>query len=152
MMNEQMAMLEHRLTSKQLPSASTLLDHKLDNIDTVFLKSKALMEQNKTTNFSSHQFNKMNQLKHDIIHQSVITDHQMVQKFIEIVCDEKQKYSFNQKGDESPSQIQVIVTQAVENRRLHMIQHASYITQYKFATYFKNNSTYQKQQINHKPC
>ncbi|CAF1178232.1 unnamed protein product [Rotaria sordida] len=75
MMSEQMAILEYCLTSKQLPLASTLLDHMLDNINTIILKSRALMEQNKTTNFSSHQFKKMNQLKHDIIHQSVITSH-----------------------------------------------------------------------------
>ncbi|CAF4366119.1 unnamed protein product, partial [Rotaria sordida] len=71
----QMAILDHRLISKQLPSASTLLDHMLDNINTIILKSRALVEQNKTANFSFHQFKKMNQLKHDIIHQSVITSH-----------------------------------------------------------------------------
>ncbi len=33
MIDEQIAILEHRLTSKQVPPTSTLLDHMVDDID-----------------------------------------------------------------------------------------------------------------------
>ncbi len=57
--NEQLAILEHRLTSKQLPPASTLLDRILDNIDANLAQQKHTVEQNSsssTTTLSSNSF------------------------------------------------------------------------------------------------
>jgi hypothetical protein len=63
----------------------------------------------------------------------------MGENFVKIVRDEQQRHSFNRNDDESQSEKQVSVINAIETRRLHMIKRAKYITQQKLATYFKQN-------------
>jgi hypothetical protein len=81
----------------------------------------------------------MNQFKNDIIHQGIITGRQMGENFVKLVHAEQQKCCFNRNDDESQSEKQVSVIDAIETRRLHMIKRAKYITQQKLATYFKQN-------------
>jgi hypothetical protein len=50
---EQVALLEHRLTSKVLPRASSLLDSIIDNLDTPV---------NESNDYSSNDFDQMKQL------------------------------------------------------------------------------------------
>ncbi|CAF3262876.1 unnamed protein product, partial [Rotaria sp. Silwood2] len=68
-MNEQVSILEHRLTSKQLPPASTVLDHIIDNIDTILAKSNDIIKEHTSSNSLSVQLESMNQFKHDITQQ-----------------------------------------------------------------------------------
>ncbi len=73
MIDEQVAILKHHFKSKQLSPASTLLDPMIDNIDTVIAKPDNLIKQTTKTTSASDQLEEMDQLKHDIIQQSVIT-------------------------------------------------------------------------------
>ena len=139
MIDEQVAILECRLTSKQLSPASTLLDRLIDNIDTTLVKTNDVNDQTASTPFPSDQFEKMGQLKHDIVQQSIITGRQMAEGFVKIVLDEKEKYYFKESDDESQSEMQLAGFNAIETRRLHMIQRAKCITVQKLATYFKQN-------------
>jgi hypothetical protein len=75
MINEQLEILAHRLTSKQLPTAYTLLNRMLDNIDTNLAQQNHTVEQNSSstiTSSSSNSFEQMQKFKYDIIQQSVI--------------------------------------------------------------------------------
>jgi hypothetical protein len=53
MIDEQVAILEHRLTSKQVPPASTLLDHMIDDINLIIRN-----QHTASNNRSSYQFDK----------------------------------------------------------------------------------------------
>jgi hypothetical protein len=139
MIDEQVAILEHRLMSKQVPPASSLLDHKIDDIDIIIRNQQDAIEQDASNNRSSYQFDKMNQFKNDIIQQTIIISCQMGENFVKIVRDEQQIHSFNRNDDESQSDKQVSAINAIETRRLHMIKWAKYITQQKLPTYFKQN-------------
>jgi hypothetical protein len=81
----------------------------------------------------------VNQFKTDVIQQSIITSRQMSENSVKIVRDEQQKCSFNRNDDESQSGKQLLLINATETRRLHMIKRGKYITQQKLATYFKQN-------------
>jgi hypothetical protein len=58
MINEQIAILEHRFTSKQSPPASTLLNRMIDDIDIIIRKQQNTIEQDASNNHSSDQFDK----------------------------------------------------------------------------------------------
>jgi len=138
-MDEQVAILERRLTSKELPPASTLLDRTIDSIETILANPNDVTEGNVLITSSSHQFEKMNQMKHDLIHQSILAGRETIATYMKTILAEKQKCSFNKNINDSWSDIQVAVINAIETRRLHMIERAKYITQQKLATYFKYN-------------
>ncbi|CAF1459241.1 unnamed protein product [Adineta steineri] len=130
MINEQVATLEQRRSSKQFPPPSTLLDHMIDHIDEVLSTSNDAIEQNISTNITQDQFQKMNQLKHDIIQQSIITAANMSKNYFDI--------TLNKNYDESQSsENHNAVIHAMETRRLYMIKRAEYLLQYKLASYFK---------------
>ncbi|CAF1306853.1 unnamed protein product [Adineta steineri] len=130
MINEQVAILEKRLSSKQTPPPSTLLDHMIDDIDKVLSTPNDVIEQNVSTNFPNDQLEKMNQLKHDIIQQSIITATNMSKNYLDM--------SLNRNYEESQTtEIQNAVLKAMETRRLHMMKRAQYLLQYKLASYFK---------------
>ena len=138
-MEEDIAILEHRLTSKQLPPATTLLDQLINNIDAMIAESNDDFESTTSINSSSLQLKKMDQLKQDIIHHSIITGHQMIENFKKIILDEKQKCLFHKSQDESPSDMQRAIVNAIETRQLHMIKRAKYMTIQKLASLSQKN-------------
>jgi hypothetical protein len=142
MVDEQVAILERRLPSKQLLPPSTLLDHMINNIDTIASKPNDVVQQSTSTTSLSHQLEKMKQLKHDIIYQSITTGRKIIESFGKVVLDEKQKYSFNENGDVSPQENQTAVINAIEIRRLHMIKRVKYMTEQKLVVYFNDNQSY----------
>ena len=92
MIDEEIARLEHRLQTKhQLSSAPTLLDRMLNNIDATLNKQEQSLGENASSNCSSAAFAKMDQLKHDIIHQSISAARQMKANFVHTVVQEGQK-------------------------------------------------------------
>ncbi len=140
MIHEQVAILKHRLTSKQVsPASTTLLNYMIDDIDIKIRNQQNAIEKDASNNQSSYQFDKVNQFKTDVIQQSIITSRQMSENSVKIVRDEQQKCSFNRNDDESQSGKQLLLINATETRRLHMIKRGKYITQQKLATYFKQN-------------
>ena len=116
-MNEQIIIMEHRLTPKRALPASTLLTHMINHIDT-------------------HKIGQMEQLKHDIIHQSIITGRQMNESFMKTIGNKKQKYSFNSNDNND-----TIVINAIERRRLHIIKRMEYVINYKLTNGFNINTT-----------
>jgi hypothetical protein len=61
----------------------------------------------------------------------------VTEKFRQMILIEKDKYFVTCNVDEATSEWQVAVINAIECRLLHMIERASYITQFKLATNFK---------------
>ncbi|CAF4173084.1 unnamed protein product [Rotaria sordida] len=81
MTEQQVTILKYRFTSNQLPPAFTLLDHMIDNIDRTLAKSNNIIEQNASSISTSDQLEKLSQVKHDIIQQSIITGDKMKRNF-----------------------------------------------------------------------
>ncbi|CAF1032628.1 unnamed protein product [Didymodactylos carnosus] len=134
LMDEQVALLEHRLISKQSSPAHTLVDHMIDNIDTMLQQANDDMKQN---TLSTHNpFATLVQYKYDIINQAVITSGKMADNFVTIVLDQKKKLSSNHT---SQSDWHASVIKAIENRRLHMIHRAAYIVKHKLTSSFIEN-------------
>jgi hypothetical protein len=109
----------------------------ITNIDTTLEKQNHNIEANESNNFSSFEFAKMDQLKHNIIHQSIITTREITENFVKTVLHEEPKCFSNKKNNQFKPEKQIAINNAIEIRRLRMIQRAKYITQYKLAKYFK---------------
>ena len=140
MIDEEIALLEHRLqTKQQLSSAPTLLDRMLNNIDATLNEQEQSLGANASNNCSSAALDKMDQLKHDIIQQSISAARQMKATFVTTVLQEGQNNCPYETDTEFTSKKQVAIKNAIEIRRLHMIERAEYITQYKLIKYFKQN-------------
>ena len=121
-----MALLERRLTARQLKPLSTVFDLMIDEIDAT--------EPSMPT-----EWEKMKQLKNDIIRRCINTGRGIEEKFRQMVFVIKEKYFVKRDTDESISEWQCAVINAIEIRRLHMIERASHITQFKLATNFQHN-------------
>lgn len=126
MPEEEVALLERRLTARQLRPLSTVFDLMIDEINAL----------EPTT---STEWEKMKQLKNDIIRRCIETGRGVEEKFSHMVLLEKEKYFVKRDVDQSTSEWQSAVIDSIEIRRLYMIERASRITQFKLATNFKNN-------------
>ena len=126
MAEEEVKLLERRLIARQLRPLSTVFDLMIDEIDA-------------TEPTTSTEWEKMKQLKSDIIRRCINTGRGVKEKFRQMVLLEKEKYFVKRDADESTSEWQLAVINSIEIRRLHMIQRASHITQFKLGTSFKNN-------------
>ena len=126
MFEEEVACLERRLSARPLPPSSTLFDRMIDDLDA--------MEQTSPT-----EWEQMKQLKKDIIHRCIVTGREMVDNFHNDVLHEQKKYFVKRGVDESKAEWQLKVLQAIETRRLHMLERSSCTLQLKLATKFKNN-------------
>lgn len=108
----------------------------INNIDGIVSESNDINEQPRLTTSSSQQSEKMEQLKHDIIHQSIITGREMIESCKKVALEEKRKYSINENGNDYLQENHSMVINAIETRQSHMIQRAKYTTNHKLATYF----------------
>ena len=120
------ACLERRLSARSLQPSSTLFDRMIDEIDA--------MEQTSPT-----EWEQMEQLKKDIIHWCIVTGRGMVDNYHHNVLLAQEKYFVKRGVDESKAEWQLKVIQAIETRRLHMLERSSCTIQLKLATKFKNN-------------
>ena len=144
MMNEEdMALLEHRLTSTQPRASSNLVGRMIDDIDTILTKSNQTVQTSANNCFVSNEINRLQALKKDIIHQAIITNRGMVENLKTIITAEQNKFSLKNRFMESTSTWQKIVLDTIEMRRLHQVERARFIIQYKLATSFH---TYNNQQ------
>ena len=126
MVGEEVACLERRLSAKQLQPSSTLFDRMIDDIDA--------MEQTSPT-----EWEQMKQLKKDLIHRCIMVGHGMADSYHHDVLHEQEKYFVKRGVDESKLEWQLKVIQAIETRRLHMLERSTCVIQLKLATTFKNN-------------
>ena len=80
--DEQIAISERRLTSKQmLPLATNRLDHMLNDIDHQLANQMHHIESTAPNDSLSFEFTRMEQLKRDIIHQSIATARKMIEEY-----------------------------------------------------------------------
>ena len=121
-----MACLERRLSARPLQPSSTLFDRMIDDIDA--------MEQTSPT-----EWEQMKQLKKDIIHRCIVTGRGMVDHYHHGVLLAQEKYFVKRRVDESKAEWQLKMIQAIETRRLHMLERSTCVIQLKLATTFKNN-------------
>ena len=87
----------------------------------------------------SNEWERMQRLKDEIIRRTIITGRGMAENHYNAVVLEQKKYFVKRNVSESKSEWQVAVINAIESRRLHMIERAAYITRFKLATHFKNS-------------
>ncbi|CAF1524217.1 unnamed protein product [Adineta steineri] len=129
---EDIALLEYRLTSTQLQSASNLIENMINDID-------ARLKQSHQTAEQINEIKKLQDLKHDIIQQAVFTSRQMANDLTKIIEKEKKKFTLENRFIQSTAQWQKLVFDAIEIRRQHMIKRANFIIKHKLAT-FSNTS------------
>ena len=126
MVAEEVTFLERRLSAKPLHASSTLFDRMIDDIDA-------------TEQTSPVEWEKVKQLKKDIIHRCILTGCGMVDHCQQDVLLEQEKYFAKPEVDGSTSKRQLELTKAIQSRRLHMLERGACVTQLKLATTFKHN-------------
>ena len=120
-----MACLERRLSARPLQPSSTLFDRTLDDIDA--------MEQTLPT-----EWEQMKQWKKNIIHRCIMVGHGIADSYHNDVLLAQEKYFVKRGVDESKAEWQLKVIQAIETRRLHMLERSTCVIQLKLATTFEN--------------
>ena len=137
MLDEQIAILKHRLTSKQmLPLANTLFDHMLNDIDQQLANQIHHIDPNAPNDSLSFEFTRMEQLKRDIIHQSIATARKMVEEHTKTAQTATDKFFIKKRKHEPPSEKHLSMKTAIQVRRLYMIQRAQTTVEYKLTAYF----------------
>ncbi|CAF1479408.1 unnamed protein product [Adineta steineri] len=139
-MNEQIAILKQRLISKQPLPASTLFDHTINRIEVSLTQpDNVMLLDDKSTIVSPSQFETMNQLKHNIINQSIITAREMAENSAQIILDQMQNLLSVKHDDQHLHEVHITVVNAIEDRRFHMMQRGNYMIKEKLATYLRQN-------------
>ncbi|CAF1349805.1 unnamed protein product [Adineta steineri] len=121
---EDIALLEYRLTSTQLQSAPNLIENMINDIDARFKQSHQTAEQ-------INEIKKLQDLKHDIIQQAVFTSRQMANDLTKIIEKEKKKFTLQNRFIQSTAQWQKLVLDAIDKRRQHMIKRVNFIIKHK---------------------
>jgi hypothetical protein len=87
LIEEDIALLEHRLTStqSQSQSASNLVGRMIDDIDITLKNSNETVEISPTIGFFSNEIKRLQVLKRDIIHLAIITSRGMAENFNTII-------------------------------------------------------------------
>jgi len=129
--------MKHRLTSVSLSTSTDLSDRILDDIDRKITTSLDISDQNTSGVHLSIEVEKLNQLKQDIIHQGIQTSQAMVETYTKTIYDEQENFFHKQNADQHTSKIENGIVNAIETRRLHMIERGKYITEQKLGTCFK---------------
>ena len=140
LIEEEIAMLEHRLTSTQSQSASNLLGCMIDDVDTLLSSWNETAEKYPLTCCLTDEIETIQTLKRDIIHQAISTSYGMAQKLNKMIQLEKNKYTLKNRLLESTSEWQHMVLNAIELRRLHIIKRANFIIKHKLATCFNTSN------------
>jgi len=129
--------MKPRVKSISLSYTINLFDCMSDEVDEKLTKSVGIIDQNASNTYLSIEFEKINQLKEDIVHQSVDTRRAMVELFTKIVHDEQNKFFFKKNANEHRSNMEVTILNAIEIRRSHMIERGKYVTKQNLITFFK---------------
>jgi hypothetical protein len=135
LIEEDIALLEHRLTTTQSYSPSTLLDHMLNDIVDTILETLNTVDQTDANNDSSkNEIEQLVLLKNIIIQRAINTSRKMADNLNNNIQIERNKFSLNNRYIESTSEWQQMVLNTIETHRAHMIKRTHYIIQHKLAT------------------
>ena len=148
MIKQDIALLEHRLTSNetQRSSSSDLIHRMIDDIDAILGNSSITVKGPSIASSPPNEINRLQVLKRDIIHQAINSSHGMTEMFNAIIQKEQNRFLLKNRFMESTSEWQQAVSNAIENRRLHMIDRSNFIIAHRLATSFKKNSILQNKQ------
>ena len=141
---EDIALLEHRLTSNNPQPSSNLVYRMIDDIETMLEKSNEMADTFVMKHCSCSEMIRLESLKKDLINQAIITSRGLIENHNAMIQNEQHKYSTMNKYLESTAEWQKTVLDIIEVRRVHMIQHGNYILKYKLAKSFNMNDDQQE--------
>lgn len=129
---EDIVLLQQRLSLSQSQSqASNLVHQMIDDIDLDVQNFTTTVESTADNSFSSNEIQRLQTLKHDIIHRATLTSRRKAEKLNTIIQVEHNRFSVRNRYMESTSEWQKMVFDTIEARRLHMIERANFITKHK---------------------
>lgn len=137
---EDMALLQHRLTSTQSQASTHFLTRMIDDIDLAITKSNRAVQISTEHYSTSDEINRLQALKKDIIHQAMLTSRGMVDDLNVIIETEQNRFLRKNRFMESTSKWQKTVLDTIQRRRLHQIERAYFICKYKLATSFHSDT------------
>ena len=132
--DEDMALLEHHLISIQYQSTSSLIYRMIDDIDMMLKALNNTAEITPTACYSSNDKERLQTLKKDAIDQAILTSSNMRANRNIIIETKQNKFSLENRCMESTSDWQRLVSNAIENRRLHMTRRTDFMIKQKLRT------------------
>ena len=131
---EDIALLECRHTTTQSQSTFNLVHQMIEHIDHSLrqLNSTDEISQGGCLN-STNEVKRLRALKSDIIQQAILTSRGMKENLNATIQIEQNKFSLKNRYMESTTGWQTRVFDAIEMRRLHMIERANFVTRHKLA-------------------
>ncbi|CAF1542967.1 unnamed protein product [Adineta ricciae] len=133
---EDVALLQHRLISTTSIPTSDLLHKIINNINTNIHKLNNPSTDTTTTCTSSNTIETLITLKKDIIQQAIFIHQKKHEQIQTIIHTEQKKFLVENRYMESTSEYQKRVNEAIEQRRQHMIERANYAKQFLLSASF----------------
>ncbi|CAF1682510.1 unnamed protein product [Adineta ricciae] len=133
---EDIALLQHRLISTTLIPTSDLLHKIINNINTNIQKLNDSLMESTTAYTSSNTIETLVTSKKDIIQEAIFIHQKEHEQIQTIIHTEQNKFLHQNRYMASTSEYQKRVHEAIEQRRQHMIEHANYAKYYRLSTSF----------------
>jgi uncharacterized protein YyaL (SSP411 family) len=130
---EDVAILKQRIYTKRLPSSFGILDHSIDNIETM-LKQPAL-NQDKRATLSFRRLKIIAQFKYDLMVLSTTTAEETVRSHANIIADEKKKLIDSAGGQVPIPKSLVQLMNTTGTRQSNMMQRAQSIIKQKLSVF-----------------
>lgn len=127
LIEQDIALLEHRLKSTQAYSSSELIHRMLDNIDLTLQEQTVTVSTCENDHSTENGIERLQNLKNDIIHQAIVTSRKLAHELNKDIQTEERKFSVKNRYIESTSEWQQMVLNIIELRRNYMIDRANYI-------------------------
>ncbi|CAF1514725.1 unnamed protein product [Adineta ricciae] len=143
---EDIALLQHRLISTTLKSTSDLLHKIINNINTNIQKFNDTLTKSTATYTSSNCIETLITLKKDIIQEAIFIHQKEHEQIQTIIHTEQNKFFVQNRYMESTSEYQKRVNEAIEKRRQHMLVRANYAKQFLLSASF--NLTHHRSSTN----
>ena len=146
---EDIALLEHRLTSTTVQHQSTpnLIRRMIDDMDMMLKSFNETLAITSTSCLLSTDMERLRTLKKDIIDQAIVSSSKMRDNLNLIIQTEENKFSVQNRYMESTSEWQKTIFNAIKNRRLHMIQRANFMIKRKLRTSPNTRNNIQNENI-----
>jgi vacuolar-type H+-ATPase subunit H len=131
LIEENIALLDHRLTSSKTLTPSNLVDHIMNDIDKTIDDLNATVQTSPNACSLFNEIYRLQSLKSDIIKQAIFTSRRMIEDLNTTMKKEQKKFISMNRLTGSKSEWKIKVLNAIEIRRLHMIHRVNLIIQYK---------------------
>ena len=135
LIEEDISLLEHRLTSTQTYSSSNLIYRMLNDIDLTLKNQSAIAQVSQNHHSLQNDNERLKLLKNDIIQQAIITSRKLANNLNKDIQTDQRKFSVKNRFIESTWEWQRMVLNAIETRRNHMIKRANFLLKHTLATH-----------------